>query len=326
MDIMEQFSEEKQCEYKGEIYSARDNGAIMRHAREGKIIRNLDNVWTFGNKNHETGYMQIGTERVHRIVAIAFHGKPPTTQHIVDHIDTNRCNNRPENLRWVTKLENALNNPITRRRIILSCCSIENFLKNPASLKVTGNKNFDWMRTVTKEEAVISKERLDAWAKSDKEPTGNGQLGDWVYKKPNTQFETEEPELITKSLTQNALQIDWRTSCEFPLCPQSPLENPLQEYLDNLKPGAIFSKNQYEYSVVVKADFNKEQTAVLVMTDFGEAAPKRSGLAKIEYDASAKLFYHESYGRFFDGRGAEKYFSIERGYEWTGGDVFDDFC
>ena len=36
----------------------------------------------------------------------------------IDHIDTNRCNNRKENLRWFTKLENALNNEITRNKII----------------------------------------------------------------------------------------------------------------------------------------------------------------------------------------------------------------
>ena len=34
----------------------------------------------------------------------------------VDHINTNRNDNRAENLRWVTKLENA-NNPLTRQKI-----------------------------------------------------------------------------------------------------------------------------------------------------------------------------------------------------------------
>jgi len=32
----------------------------------------------------------------------AFHGAPPTNDHFVDHIDTNKQNNRPANLRWVT--------------------------------------------------------------------------------------------------------------------------------------------------------------------------------------------------------------------------------
>ncbi|WP_294143305.1 HNH endonuclease signature motif containing protein [uncultured Sanguibacteroides sp.] len=33
--------------------------------------------------------------------------------YVVDHIDTNRQNNRIENLRWLTKLENVLLNPIS---------------------------------------------------------------------------------------------------------------------------------------------------------------------------------------------------------------------
>ena len=91
------YNEVKECIYKGEVYSARDNGAVMRHSREGKRLRKDDNIWTFGKVDQRTGYNLIGTERVHRIVAYAFLGEPPTAQHVVDHIDTNRQNNRPEN-------------------------------------------------------------------------------------------------------------------------------------------------------------------------------------------------------------------------------------
>ena len=42
VDINE-YTRETTCEYKGEVYSVRDNGAVMRHAREGKkgLSRNL---------------------------------------------------------------------------------------------------------------------------------------------------------------------------------------------------------------------------------------------------------------------------------------------
>ena len=63
--------------------------------------------------------MLWGGVRVHQIVATAFHGSPEDQNMVIDHIDTNRCNNRPENLRWVTRLENVLNNPVTRKRITL---------------------------------------------------------------------------------------------------------------------------------------------------------------------------------------------------------------
>ena len=135
------YNEVKECIIKGEVYSVRDNGAVMRHQREGKRIRQLDSIWTFGRTDEKTGYKYIGTERVHRIVAVAFHGEPPTEQYIVDHIDTNRQNNRPDNLRWLTKLENTLNNPITRARIENICGSIEEFLKNPEILR--GHEKID---------------------------------------------------------------------------------------------------------------------------------------------------------------------------------------
>lgn len=164
--ILNDYREIKECSYKGEQYSVRDNGAVLRHAREGKRIRKDDDTWTFGKPNENTGYMEIGSERVHRIVAFAFLGEPPTPQHIVDHIDTNRRNNRPQNLRWLTKLENALNNPITRKKIEYLCGSIEAFVNDPSIIQefVNDNPNYEWMRTVTPEEAKSSYERLCAWA------------------------------------------------------------------------------------------------------------------------------------------------------------------
>ena len=107
-------------------------------------------------------------ERVHRIVATAFHGKPPQENYIVDHIDTNCRNNRPENLRWVSRLENALLNPITRKRIVFHCGSIERFLDDPSILRDAKlSKNFEWMRTVTKEEAQNFKKNILKWSKRD---------------------------------------------------------------------------------------------------------------------------------------------------------------
>ena len=71
----------------------RDNGAVFRHIRENKAKRKLDAIWTFGILNKQSGYLLIGGERVHRIVALAFLGAPPTKEHVVDHIDTNKQNN-----------------------------------------------------------------------------------------------------------------------------------------------------------------------------------------------------------------------------------------
>ena len=125
------FSEEIECNFKDEHYSVRDNGAVFRHCRPGQNKRKNDNTWTFGNENTTNPYLHISGVRVHRIVATAFHGEPPDPKYVVDHIDTNCRNNRPENLRWLTRLENALNNPVTRKKIIYLCGSLEAFLENP---------------------------------------------------------------------------------------------------------------------------------------------------------------------------------------------------
>ena len=187
MADLNDFTREETCEYKGEVYRVRDNGAVMRLTPEGRTPRRIDNIWTFGKPNDKTGYMDIGGQRVHRIVACAFHGNPPTEQHVVDHIDTNRRNNRPENLHWVTRLENALNNPITRARIENICGSIEVFLANPSVLR--GHEridpNFMWMRAVSPEEAQASLARLLEWAKERPESKG-GKIGEWIYENGET--------------------------------------------------------------------------------------------------------------------------------------------
>lgn len=185
-DLINVYDCEKQCEYKGRRFAARDNGAIMRYPRDGYEPNFNDNKWTFGTKNESTGYMMFTSAiRVHQVVCTAFHGPAPYEDMVVDHIDTNRCNNRPENLRWLTRLDNALENPITRRKIILCCGSIENFLKNPAMLRENANEpNFAWMRTVTKAEASRSLRNLTRWAAQDGVSTPKGQgVGDWIFGK-----------------------------------------------------------------------------------------------------------------------------------------------
>jgi hypothetical protein len=93
------FGREVTCTYRSETYRVRDNGAVFRRSRNGARLRPLENQWTFGRANKKRGYMYIASIPVHRVVATAFQGPQPSKDHIVDHIDTNRRNNRPENLR-----------------------------------------------------------------------------------------------------------------------------------------------------------------------------------------------------------------------------------
>lgn len=213
MVSIDDFKEEKDCIYKDELYSVRDNGAIMRHHREGVRKRKSDDKWTFGNLNVTTGYLDYCGERVHRIVATAFHGAAPSDQHFVDHIDTNRQNNRPENLRWLTRLENILCNEITRKKVELICGSIEAFLNDPSLLYgyETEDKNFLWMKNVTPEEAMNCLDNWSHWAKTAV-PNPNYKreernISNWLFDKPL--FTSSSQTSLSKIQTQGDIPVSY---------------------------------------------------------------------------------------------------------------------
>ncbi|AWW29191.1 HNH endonuclease [Echinicola strongylocentroti] len=325
MVSLDDFEIEKRCVYKDEHYSVRDNGAILRHARNDKRQRKYDNIWTFGKPNNN-GYMLIVSEVVHRIVAYAFLGKPPTAQHIVDHIDTNRQNNRPENLRWITKLENILLNPITLSRIVYKYGSIDNFLSNPCKpLDGELEQNFEWMRTVTMEESESTKNNLLNWAKQGKIPKG-GQLGEWVFSNLGQQTDNRaQKNTLTESLTPSAVQKNWKTPSEFPFCSQNNTANPIHYYTENLKGGEIFSRDQYSNSIISDFAISEDEDTLWVMCESrNENAMKPWSLTQVTYEND--LFVHTNLGSFFKKDGAEKQFTLAQGKEWTGGDTFDDYC
>lgn len=264
------FEKEVECIYKKEKYSVRDNGAVLRHTLEGKRPRPTDNYWTFGKLNNKTGYLEIASVRVHRIIATAFHGDSPTKEHVVDHIDTNKQNNRPDNLRWVTRLENILLNPITSRRIEIVCGSVEAFLSNPSVFRDKFlEQNFQWMCNVSKEEAEVSLERMLSWASSDKKLKG-GTLGDWIF---NREAERTPKKILPNyimSKTPNAAQtiiFSYEDKPnEYPSTPQNFEEDPLKVYHDNLTEGAPFFRNHNGEYVVVKRGFSEDRQKLFVLT------------------------------------------------------------
>ena len=296
--LLDQFDKELEIEYRGEIYRVRDNGSVFRQRKPKTPKRPLDEIWTFGTPSACTGYMHINSVVVHRIVATAFHGEQPSDKHIVDHIDTNRRNNRVENLRWITRLNNLLQNPITLRRIIIAYGSLDEFFKNPAApLNPKAIKNFDWMRTVSKQEAQESRERLLRWAESDRAPKG-GVLGDWIYDARRDEPVVEETPDV-QSPTPNVIQRNWRTPSEFLMCPD---KISLTEYAKRLNFGTVFARNQYGQSLVVTAAGG--DGLLSVVCNLSENPIKNWSVAKVTIEN--EKFVHENVHSYFTLQGALK--------------------
>lgn len=363
-ELLNIFEEQREVAFKEEAYLVRDNGAVCRRARPQARLRKLDEVWTFGTFNRHSGYFEIAGNVVHRIVATAFHGPGPSSEYVVDHIDTNRLNNRPENLRWVTRLENILLNPITRTRIELAYGSLEAFFANPGACTIP---QWEWMRVVTKEQAEESRKRLLAWAETGKNGKG-GKLGDWVYEpgitasngSPTT-IDAEqltaaqreaievpafdfpigerdvrrqgavtrtpyfEPEpLDTESLTTGAFQREWRTPTKFPQCPGAVTESALEDYLGRLVPGAVFTSSRYGENVVVVAAIGPGNI-LSVVCSMPPGSVKGWSHAKVYVEDHQ--FCHESDGTYFSHEGAMKAHCLAIGAPTDAyEDSIDDYC
>ncbi len=326
------FKEERSCVFKGEEYLVRDNGAVLRKTQPQGRPRKLDNLWTFGKLNTKTGYLEIATVRIHRIVATAFHGNAPTNERVVDHIDTNRQNNRPENLRWITRLENVVLNPITRKRIeYRTGVSIDEFLKNPIKYRNSfSDPDFSWMRRVSEEEAKQCLINMQKWGESKKQAyqSSLNRIGDWIYSshiassinRMEESFNLNNIDL-TESLTPLAKQRDWRTPVKFPCCPEKIFGEPIECYFKNMYKDKIFNTSKYGDSII--KDFAKTNNEIIVIVSIPSSV-KSFALSKVVFENG--YYIHENLGSFFTYEGAEKQFTLAQGLEWNGGDSIDDYC
>lgn len=98
--------EQRTLNIDGQIVYCYEDGSVEWYHRNNKVMYR-----TFGNDTPK-GYKQVRINkrsyRVHRLIALAFHPRLDESLE-VDHINRNKADNRPENLRWVTHSENEDN-------------------------------------------------------------------------------------------------------------------------------------------------------------------------------------------------------------------------
>lgn len=332
---LDDYTEVRRCFYKGEYYQVRDNGAILREAKNPSKPRKWDEIWTFGTKNEETGYMYFSSSvRVHIVVAYAFLGEKDSKEFVVDHKDTNRCNNRVDNLRWLTRLDNVLNNPITRAKVEHLCGGdIQKFIDNPRCLQENKSKqDVAWMRPVSKEESDMTKENFEKLREnpksSESEKSEKGRIGEWIFQKHNQQNNkyiaqeiiSNSNEIILDSLTPFARQKNWKTLTEFPLTPKKE-NSTIEDYFNNLEKGAVIIENRYGQRHIV--DFALHNGVLLIKT-FAEQDVKQHGFLTITLDNDG-FFVHDG-KMFFSEIAASREMVLAQGKEWTGGNCVDDYC
>lgn len=131
----------------GRIKSLKDNLGGGERVGYGSLGKNIEYMTKKIYYTDENGKKKCKTYLIHRLVAIMFIPNP-YNKPLVDHLDTNKINNRVDNLRWVTQQEN-MNNDTTKK-------NMSKIQRGKTQRKLTDEEKYPY---VTDEDILIEKWR-----------------------------------------------------------------------------------------------------------------------------------------------------------------------
>lgn len=144
-----EFAKEFHKVHNGEYYNIWEVSTLGRFKWNGKIVE--------PHIRNGEAYPIIKNKRIHRIIAETFIPNPENKP-CVDHIDGDKLNNRVDNLRWVTHLENN-NNPITKQRLINSQNKSDTYkITRPTKGCQTWIKGRRWINNKSDEKLIFESE------------------------------------------------------------------------------------------------------------------------------------------------------------------------
>jgi hypothetical protein len=87
-------------------YEVSDRGRL-RTVRTGRVHKGALNADGYITVRLTLQPGKTQTHYLHRLVCLAFHGPPPTPEHVVNHVSGKKLDCRPRNLAWTTRAENT---------------------------------------------------------------------------------------------------------------------------------------------------------------------------------------------------------------------------
>lgn len=136
----------------GRVKSLRYKRGKQEKVLDGWITKERYRMVSFYKDNKRKDYL------VHRLVAEAFIPNPDNKP-FIDHIDTNRTNNKIDNLRWATQKENC-NNDISKKKYIDSS---KRLYISGKSNKIIGAKGKDNPRSKKIIQLTLNNEPIKIW-------------------------------------------------------------------------------------------------------------------------------------------------------------------